>query len=185
MAPSYSVRFRISWHVDRTRQTSGPRPGVSGAPERRVPLGGPESVVPERRRDRVRAASRSGKLLIPLTAPALNERSESKRRSACGCGKRAPRDSPPRAGVGPREQRRSACGCGKRAPRDSPPRAGVGPREQRRSACGCGKRAPRDSAPRAGVGPREQRRDVRVVEGARSGSNSGDAYRVIPKHLFA
>jgi hypothetical protein len=29
------------------------------------------------------------------------------------------------------------------------------------------------------------RRDVRVVEGARLEINSGDAYRVIPKHLFA
>jgi len=30
-----------------------------------------------------------------------------------------------------------------------------------------------------------ERRDVRVVEGARLESKSGDAYRVIPKHLFA
>ena len=30
-----------------------------------------------------------------------------------------------------------------------------------------------------------ERRDVRVVEGARLESNSGDAYRVIPKHLCA
>ena len=28
--PWYSVRFRISWHFDRTRHTSGPRPSVSG-----------------------------------------------------------------------------------------------------------------------------------------------------------
>jgi hypothetical protein len=29
------------------------------------------------------------------------------------------------------------------------------------------------------------RRDVRVVEGARLENDSGDAHRVIPKHLFA
>jgi hypothetical protein len=29
-APSYSVRFRMSWHFDRTRHTSGPKPSVSG-----------------------------------------------------------------------------------------------------------------------------------------------------------
>ena len=48
--PSYSVRFRMSWHFDSTRQTSGPRPRVSGSTLKNdVPLRWPEPVVPKRR----------------------------------------------------------------------------------------------------------------------------------------
>ena len=47
--PSYSVRFRMSWHFDRTRQTWARAKSVRQHLKNDVPLRWPEPVVPERR----------------------------------------------------------------------------------------------------------------------------------------